>query len=202
MDRCTIGAFWLMDCPPLSGIHPGRFFFFTTQRAPRLTLQGQKQKLPRSAKGLRVAPSGHGSRCRRCRLAWSYTMFAAPGRGSWGGPGRSCLLWSWASWRTGMLQSGQTFRTSNHLMRHLGEREKTQSSAAALKLRLTKKKKDRFTYLIKTHAINELTESRKQPYPRLLLVHLLGRAAPFPSMRLMFFTPSSNQEHCAANSWN
>lgn len=50
---------------------------------------------------------------------WSYTMFSAPGRGPWGGPG-SCLLCSWASCSTGMLQSGHTFRTSSHLMRHLG----------------------------------------------------------------------------------
>lgn len=49
-------------------------------------------------------------------------MFSAPGRGPWGGPW-SCLLWSCASWSTGMLQSGHTFRTSNHLMRHLGRKK-------------------------------------------------------------------------------
>lgn len=47
-----------------------------------------------------------------------YTMFSAPGSGPWGGP-RSCLLCSWASCSTGMLQSGHTFRTSSHLIRHL-----------------------------------------------------------------------------------
>lgn len=55
-------------------------------------------------------------------LAQSYTMFSAPGRGPWGGPG-SCLLCSCASCSTGMLQSGHTLRTSSHLMRHLGVRK-------------------------------------------------------------------------------
>lgn len=67
-----------------------------------------------------LSPSPPGPAAGQSLGRRSYTMFSAPGRGLWGGPG-SCLLCSWASCSTGMLQSGHTFRTSSHLMRHLGE---------------------------------------------------------------------------------
>lgn len=49
-----------------------------------------------------------------------YTRFSMPGRGCCVGSVASVLLACWASCRTGMLHSGHTFLTSNHLMRHLG----------------------------------------------------------------------------------
>lgn len=48
-----------------------------------------------------------------------YTRFSIPGRGCCIGTGGSVLPACWASCRTGMLHSGHTFLTSNHLMRHL-----------------------------------------------------------------------------------
>lgn len=70
---------------------------------------------PSVLRGSRCAQGGAVGRSMGC---WSYTMFSAPGRGPCGGPG-SCCLCSCASCSTGMLQSGQTLRTSSHLMRHL-----------------------------------------------------------------------------------
>lgn len=47
-----------------------------------------------------------------------YTRFSMPGSGCCIGTGASALPACWASCRTGMLHSGHTFLTSNHLMRH------------------------------------------------------------------------------------
>lgn len=96
----------------------------------------------REAKEVAAGALGQSGQCRdrlcssRLRAGWRaaappqlgavrrYTMFSAPGSGPCGGP-RSCLLCSWASCSTGMLQSGHTFRTSSHLIRHL-QKETTQ----------------------------------------------------------------------------
>lgn len=58
----------------------------------------------------------------------SYTRFSMPGRGCCIGTGGSVLLACWASCNTGMLHSGHTFLTSNHLMRHLGGRKELEIS--------------------------------------------------------------------------
>jgi len=55
------------------------------------------------------------------RVGGCYTRFSMPGRGCCIGTGASMLPACWASCRTGMLHSGHTFLTSNHLMRHLEE---------------------------------------------------------------------------------
>lgn len=55
----------------------------------------------------------------RWRSPVCYTTFSIPGRGCCIGTGGSGLPACWASCKTGMLQSGHTFLTSNHLMRHL-----------------------------------------------------------------------------------
>lgn len=55
-----------------------------------------------------------------------YTRFSIPGRGCSIGTVASMLPACWASCKTGMLHSGHTFLTSNHLMRHLEKRKSSE----------------------------------------------------------------------------
>lgn len=66
------------------------------------------------------ASEGGGRRRKRKRGGHhGYTRFSTPGRGCCVRTVVSEVPCCWASCKTGMLHSGHTFLTSNHLMRHL-----------------------------------------------------------------------------------
>lgn len=77
-----------------------------------------------------------------CSVLWErrslYTRFSMPGRGCCIGTAASVLPACWASCKTGMLHSGHTFLTSNHLMRHLGERRGIRDRVKAKKAEINK----------------------------------------------------------------